>query len=76
MDFPGIKETDIMIEQYNRTLIVKAIRLKPPQIKCYSNRYYGPLLKKFKLTNNMDIDNIVKDYRYGVLTLAIPTIDV
>jgi HSP20 family molecular chaperone IbpA len=76
MDFPGIKETDIMIEQYNRTLIVKAFRLKPPQMKCYSNRYYGLLSKKFILTDNMDTNNIVKHFGDGVLTVTIPIIDV
>ena len=76
MEFPGIKEKDIMIEHYNRTLIVKAFRLKPPQIKCYSNRYYGNLMGKFKLTDTMNTNNMVKNFEDGILTLTIPTIDV
>ena len=76
MDFPGIKETDIKVELDNKKLLVKAFRLKPMQMKCYSNRYYGTLSKKFILTDTMDINNIVKHFDEGVLTLTVPTIAV
>lgn len=73
MDFPGIKETDIKVELDNKKLLVKAFRLKPMQMKCYSN---STLSKKFILTDTMDINNIVKHFDEGVLTLTVPTIAV
>ncbi|MDH3189100.1 MAG: Hsp20/alpha crystallin family protein [Acidimicrobiia bacterium] len=78
IDLPGVGLEDIDIELEKNTLTVSAERPQREGEQCemlVSGRPYGSFVRKFFLSDGLDVESIEASLDKGVLTLRIPMAD-
>jgi HSP20 family protein len=76
MELPGVAADDIDISMRDSTMIVRGGKrfenTEQDDNFFFSEREYGAFQRSFRLPPDAHADNIVADYRNGVLTITIP----
>lgn len=73
-DMPGVKKDDIKIETRGNQLMITGERRSEP--KNNSGRSYGKFERIFTMPNTVDNDKIEAHYEDGVLSIALPKVEV
>jgi HSP20 family protein len=72
-DLPGVKSEDVAIEVEDNVLTISGSRAPVETGEIWrSERMHGSFVRRLTLPKGVDSDNIVADYRDGVLELHLP----
>jgi len=73
VDLPGIDPDTVSIEVENDVLTVSGERPRSEEGQAYRiERPYGPFVRSLALPKGCDLDNVVADYRHGIVEIRIP----
>lgn len=71
-----VKQQDIQVQVEDDKLTIKGERRLPETLKQeqfhHIERIYGPFVRNFTLSQNIDQEKIHADYRLGILTIVMP----
>ena len=75
-DLPGIKKQDISIDIKDRVLTLKGERVFENEVKekdfFRRERSYGKFKRAFSVASNIKVDDILAEFKDGVLKIDIP----
>jgi HSP20 family protein len=73
-ELPGVNPNDVEIRLENSTLYLKGERKLEGSQPSYHQieRAYGPFSRSFMLPDSVDPNNVVAEFKDGVLTLTLP----
>lgn len=72
LDLPGMKKEDIKVTLDADVLTVSAKRSKEEKEYYLNERYYGEMMRSFRLEDIRESDEIKATYVDGVLTIKVP----
>lgn len=73
IDLPGVDPDTVSIEVENDVLTVSGERQRPEQGQVFrSERPYGPFVRSLALPKGCDLENVVADYRLGIVEIRVP----
>src|SRR5438552_14309353 len=73
-ELPGVNPNDVEIRVENSTLYLKGERKLEASEQSYHQieRAYGPFSRAFTLPDSVDPNNVVAEFKDGVLTITLP----
>jgi HSP20 family protein len=73
VDLPGVKSEDVVVELNDQVLTISGSRVPVETGEARrSERWHGSFVRRLTLPKGVDSDNVVADYKEGVLELRIP----
>jgi HSP20 family protein len=73
VDLPGVKSEDVVVELNDQVLTISGSRTPVETGEARrSERPHGSFVRRLTLPKGVDSDNVVADYKEGVLELRIP----
>jgi HSP20 family protein len=73
IDLPGVDPESVSIEVENDVLTVSGERQRPEQGQIFrSERPVGPFVRSLALPKGCDLENVVADYKLGIVEIRVP----
>lgn len=73
IDLPGVDPDTVSIEVENDVLTVTGERQRPDEGQVFrTERPYGPFVRSLALPKGCDLDNVVADYKLGIVEIRVP----